>query len=329
MDKNKNIIKNHKFLEFMGRTRKAPLLRLAAYYLLLGIILLLIRQLASEYYNNLDSETLERFSDILLEGMNLMTHRDDVMISTFHIMASFVYILPVAWVYVITKEGKGIDQSIVQTIILISIVVTGIMIMLEDNLARAFGMVAILTAVRYRVAVKDSKDAVYIFLSMAIGMANGLGVPHMALSLSILVNICLIILWKFKVGDVVTNVSDSDKNGENNNELIIEPDTQKHLKIEIPPADKQIIKDLRKNGYSHLIRIGSSDPGKFTKNFDSFLSNSGFIFSISNISIENGISLISYGIKLPNSDGLNKLNSGIYEMDLTDIKVEISRIDYK
>ncbi len=329
MNNENNNIKHPKLFELIGRTREAPLLRLAAYYILLAIMLLLFRQIASEYYENLDLMTLEKFSDILLEGMNLMTHRDDVLITTFHIMATFVYILPVAWVYVITKKNKDIDESIVQTIILISIIVTGIMMMLEDNLARAFGMVAILTAVRYRVAVKDTKDAVYIFLSMAIGMANGLGVPHMGLALSVLVNIVFIVLWKMKVGEVVTSapVSRSSSDYEHRTDNIEKSHFAEPLNF--PVLEKQRVKELRKNGFNYLLRTVKESDSSDSKHIDGILQKNSIDFLISDLILQNDYTFIDYAVKIQNNEILHGLSSDISKPETSQLYIKLVRIDYK
>jgi len=204
----------------IGLLREASLTRLLSYYVLMIIGLILFRQLSAEYLNYFNMDGFDQVSKLMMDGLNLDTQRDDVYSTIIHIFATLIYTLPVAWVYRITKSQREYDESLAQSIIVIAIIVTGIMMMLGESLARAFGMVAILSAVRYRVAVKDTKDAVYIFLSMAIGMANGLGVPHLGLTLSVLVNIVFLVLWRWKIGKAVvydsnkllkTDLSDCDK----------------------------------------------------------------------------------------------------------------------
>ncbi len=194
-----------KISEQLGKIRESSVTKLVAYYILIAIAILIFRQIANEYYDSFHVIEFEKVYELFMQGMNIKTHTDDVIVTIIALIATFTYVLPVAWVYVITKIEKGFDESNVQAIILLSVIVTGVMMVVQDSLARAFGLVAILSAVRYRVAVKDIQDATYIFLAIAIGVANGLNIPHIAIVMSFFVNIIYLILWKWKVGDVVNN----------------------------------------------------------------------------------------------------------------------------
>ncbi len=192
-----------KISDQLGKIRESSVTKLIAYYILIAIAILIFRQIANEYYDSFHVNEFEKVYDLVMKGMNIRTHTDELIVTIIALIATFTYALPVAWVYVITKREKGFDESLVQAIILLAVIVTGVMMVVQDSLARAFGLVAILSAVRYRVAVKDIQDATYIFLAIAIGVANGLNVPHIAIVMSFMVNIVYLVLWKWKVGDVV------------------------------------------------------------------------------------------------------------------------------
>lgn len=204
-----------KISEQLGKIRESSVTKLIAYYILIAIAILIFRQIANEYYDSFHVNEFEKVYELVMRGMNIKTHTDDVIVTIIALIATFTYSLPVAWVYVITKREKGFDESNVQAIILLSVIVTGVMMVVQDSLARAFGLVAILSAVRYRVAVKDIQDATYIFLAISIGVANGLNIPHISIVLSFFVNIIYLVLWKWKVGDVVSSrqkqITDDEK----------------------------------------------------------------------------------------------------------------------
>lgn len=89
------------------------------------------------------------------------------------IVLSFVLSLAIGWVYRDTHRGVAYSQSYVQTLVLMAMVVGIIMLVIGSNIARAFTLVGALSIVRFRNAIKETRDVGYIFFAMAIGMACG------------------------------------------------------------------------------------------------------------------------------------------------------------
>lgn len=89
------------------------------------------------------------------------------------IALSFTLSLVIGVTYRSTHRGVAYSQSYVQTLILMSMVVGIIMLVIGSNIARAFTLVGALSIVRFRNAVKETRDVGYIFFTMAIGMACG------------------------------------------------------------------------------------------------------------------------------------------------------------
>jgi hypothetical protein len=113
------------------------------------------------------------------------------------IVAIFVAALlafPVAWVYTYTHERRGYRQSVVHMMVLLPVVVAGVVVLVKDSLALAFSLAGIVAAVRFRNTLDDSKDAVYVFLATAIGLAAGVNVLVAAV-LSVLFNGIILVLW--------------------------------------------------------------------------------------------------------------------------------------
>lgn len=84
------------------------------------------------------------------------------------------------WLYSRSHGVLSYSQNFVHSIVLLSPVVALIMSVVGDSLARAFGLGAALAIVRFRTPVKDSRDTVFLFLSVAIGMAAGSGLLGIA-----------------------------------------------------------------------------------------------------------------------------------------------------
>jgi hypothetical protein len=102
--------------------------------------------------------------------------------------------LPVAWVYTVTRAKRGYQQSVVQTLIMLPVVVAGVVVMVKYSVALAFSLAGIVAAVRFRNTLDDSKDAVYIFLATGTGLAAAVDLP-VAVVVSILFNIVVLLLW--------------------------------------------------------------------------------------------------------------------------------------
>jgi len=94
----------------------------------------------------------------------------DIVLST---VLSFVLSLAIGWVYKTTYRGTSYTQSFVHTLVIMSMVVALIMLIIGSNIARAFSLVGALSIIRFRNAVKDSRDVAFVFFAMAIGMACG------------------------------------------------------------------------------------------------------------------------------------------------------------
>ncbi|MDM8521611.1 DUF4956 domain-containing protein [Anaerolineales bacterium HSG6] len=110
-----------------------------------------------------------QFLEQLQQTTDVFTINDVI----FTITLNFVLSLLIAWVYRATHTGISYNQSYVHTMIIVSLVVAVIMLIIGSNIARAFTLVGALSIVRFRNAVKDTRDVGFIFYAMAIGMACG------------------------------------------------------------------------------------------------------------------------------------------------------------
>ena len=110
-------------------------------------------------------------------------------------IGSFLLMLPVTWVYILTRQKKGFRQSVVQTLIILPIVVAGVVLLVKNSIALAFSLGGIVAAVSFRNTLRDTKDAVYIFLAIAVGLASGVQVMSAAAVMSIIFNLVILIFW--------------------------------------------------------------------------------------------------------------------------------------
>lgn len=86
----------------------------------------------------------------------------------------------ITFIYRISYKGPGYSDSFVNSIIFLSLITTLVIMVIGNNLARAFGLVGAMSIIRFRTAIKETLDIVYIFFGLAIGMAAGVGYHRLA-----------------------------------------------------------------------------------------------------------------------------------------------------
>ncbi len=89
------------------------------------------------------------------------------------LLVAFILGMIMAWVYYFTHSGLSYSKTYVQSLVLITIIVAMIMAIIGDSLTRAFGLMGALAIIRFRNVVKDTRDMIFIFCSLVIGMASG------------------------------------------------------------------------------------------------------------------------------------------------------------
>ena len=120
---------------------------------------------------------------------------------TLSMIGIIVLMIPVSWVYMGARRRRGREQSFVLTLLLLPLAVAGIVIIVENSLALAFSLAGIVAGVRFRLTLDDTLDAIYIFMSIGVGLAAGIGALEIAAVLSIFFNIAVIILWQFSFAE--------------------------------------------------------------------------------------------------------------------------------
>ena len=86
---------------------------------------------------------------------------------------AFLLSASLAWIYRVTYEGLSYQRGFVQTIALGGPVSAIAMLAIGDDIARGLGLVGALTLIRFRTTLKDTRDLLFAFASLAIGVACG------------------------------------------------------------------------------------------------------------------------------------------------------------
>ncbi|OLC95136.1 MAG: hypothetical protein AUJ00_07050 [Gemmatimonadetes bacterium 13_1_40CM_3_70_6] len=154
-------------------------------------------------------------------------------------LGALALMIPVAWIYMLTKRRQGWDPSVVQTVILLPLAIAGIVAVVRNSLALAFSLAGLAAAVRFRNTLKDTKDAVYIFLAVAVGLAAGVQALALGLVVSGIFNVTVVALWSLNVGDIYAGEPRPHLTGELR---IAEPDRAEGiLLVRATPAAQAIV----------------------------------------------------------------------------------------
>ena len=113
-----------------------------------------------------------------------------------NLIISLICGLLISLVYRLTYKGPGISYSFINSLIILSLITSVVIMVIGNNLARAFGLVGAMSIIRFRTAIKETQDIIFIFFSLAIGMASGVGLHALALSSTIFIGIILYVLTK-------------------------------------------------------------------------------------------------------------------------------------
>ncbi len=113
------------------------------------------------------------------------------------LVLSFALSAFIGWIYQRTHRGTSYAQSFVFTLVLNGMVVALVMMIVGSNIARAFSLVGALSIIRFRNAVKETRDVGFIFFTMAIGMAVGTRFYLLAVIGAVLIALVIVMMTRF------------------------------------------------------------------------------------------------------------------------------------
>ncbi len=123
---------------------------------------------------------------------------------TLSMVGVLILMKPVTWVYMGARRRRGKEQAFVLTLLLLPLAVSGIVIVVENSLALAFSLAGIVAGVRFRLTLDDTLDAIYIFMSIGVGLAAGIGALEIAAVISIFFNFTVVMLWQLQYAEAAS-----------------------------------------------------------------------------------------------------------------------------
>lgn len=139
------------------------------------------------------------FADFLQnQQVNLNSVNNITLINIFsNMLISTILGIFIALVYRYAFIGVLYQKTYAFVLILITMVTTMVIMVIGGNLVLSLGMVGALSIVRFRSAIKDPLDIVYIFWAIGVGIANGVSFYKVSLTASIFIALVLFLIRKF------------------------------------------------------------------------------------------------------------------------------------
>ena len=134
-----------------------------------------------------------------LQNITSIYQMHDVVLN---ICMAFILGLFVSYVYKLTHKGLSYSQSFLLTIVFVTMIVAMVMMVIGNNVARAFALVGALSIIRFRTVVKDTKDTAFIFLALAAGMAAGTSSYFLAFGGTTIILVACVILHVTNYGSL-------------------------------------------------------------------------------------------------------------------------------
>lgn len=124
----------------------------------------------------------------------------DALSLIYAMSATLILMLPVSWVYKAIHTDSVYDHSIDTTTLVLPAVVAGIVTIVQHSLALAFSLAGIVAGVRFRRALSDTFDTLFILSSIGVGIAAGVKSLEIAVVLTVFFNYASISVCAFGDG---------------------------------------------------------------------------------------------------------------------------------
>lgn len=140
------------------------------------------------------------FKEILAASVNNLQSGFSVTVLdiVLSLLITTICVLVVIYTYQGTFRGVLFQKSYAISLLMASLVTTLVIIAVSGNLILSLGMVGALSIVRFRTAVKDPLDVVYMFWSISIGIANGVAFYSISITGTIFISLLLFLANSYK-----------------------------------------------------------------------------------------------------------------------------------
>lgn len=123
----------------------------------------------------------------------------------FSMILAILLGLGIAFVYKLTHKGLNYESSFLTTLALLAPIVTLVMLFIQGNLVLSLGLVGSLSIIRFRTPIKDARDMVFLFWTIATGL--GIGTYNWSLTIiaTVILAVLMLVFYKLRYGRKVHN----------------------------------------------------------------------------------------------------------------------------
>lgn len=140
------------------------------------------------------------FQDVFKNSV--LSLQNSINLSIFQMLLVLLVTLGISlfilYIYRLTFDGIVYSHSFTNSLVLLSLVTSLIIMTISSNIVLSLGMVGALSIVRFRAAIKDPKDIVFQFWSISVGIAVGASLYSVAIVSSLFIGVVMVILAKSK-----------------------------------------------------------------------------------------------------------------------------------
>ena len=137
---------------------------------------------------------------IVIHASNVTDEVGGLLWLVMAVVGAVALMVPVSWTYLAIRSKSKMDQSLLETILILPISVTGIVLIVQNSLALAFSLAGVVAGVRYRYALKSTADSLFIFMAVGVGLACGVGMFLVAAVMTSIFNYTFLLLWELNYG---------------------------------------------------------------------------------------------------------------------------------
>lgn len=134
------------------------------------------------------------FSDIFKKNfLENFTGTVSIQMVIVTLVFALIFSLVVFYVYKFTSKNTIYSRNFNITMSLISIITAGVVLSMQANIVVSLGMVGALSIVRFRTAIKEPRDLLFLFWSISNGIIIGAGVYSLVFVMSLILTIGLLL----------------------------------------------------------------------------------------------------------------------------------------
>ena len=116
------------------------------------------------------------------------------------IISSIILGLIISLSYMKTNKKSGYNSGFITTLVMLPLIISIIILLVGNNVARAFSLAGAFSIIRFRSAPGDPKDISYVFFTLAVGLSCGMGYIGYAVIFTVVLCALMLILNFFKFG---------------------------------------------------------------------------------------------------------------------------------